>query len=63
MVRLLVFHPLNERLLVHAGPVTSIITRIIIGTYRAERRSQETTEETKEAVEEAIAATADPVVA
>ena len=62
MFRLPVLHPPNERLLIHAGPVTSIITHIIIRTYEAERRSQETTEETVEAVEEATAATADPVV-
>ena len=53
----------NERLLVHAGLVTSIITHIIIGTIRSGEEVTDTTEETMEAVEEAAAATADPVVA
>ena len=53
----------NERLLVHAGSVTSIITHIIIGTIRSRDEVAETTVETTEAVEEATAATTDPAVA
>ena len=63
MFRPPVLHPPNEILLVHAGPVTSIITHIIIGTIRSGEEVVETTEETTEAVEEATAATADPAVA
>ena len=63
MVRLPVLHPPNEIILVHAGPVTSIITHIIIRTIRSGEEVTETTEETMEAVEEATAATADPAVA
>ena len=63
MVRSPVFHPPNERLLVHAGPVASIITHIIIGTIQSGEEVAETMEETTETVEEATAATADPAVA
>ena len=57
MVRSPVLHPPNERLLVHAGPVTSIITHIVIETIWRGVKVTETTEETLEAVEEATAAT------
>ena len=63
MVQSPVLHPPNERLLVHAGQVTSIITHIIIGTIWSGEEITETTEETTEAVKEATAATADPAVA
>ena len=39
-------HPPNERLLVHAGPVTSIVTHIIIGTIQSGDEVAETTKET-----------------
>ena len=42
MVRSPVLHPPNESLLVHAGPVTSIITHIIIGTIRSREEGTET---------------------
>ena len=63
MVQSPVLHSPNERLLVHSGPVTSIITYIIIGTIQSGEEVTNTTEETTEAVEEATAATADPAVA
>ena len=63
MVRSPVLRPPNERLLVHAGPVTSIITNIVIRTIWSGEEVTETTEETTEAVEEATAETADPAVA
>ena len=63
MVRSPVLHPPNERLIVYAVPVTSIITHIIIGTIWRRVEVTGTTEETKEAVEEATAATAYPAVA